>query len=254
MLEARGTPARRHVFDRQLAEEGLIRHRDRVEDAVLAGFRRSAALAERTGEEREKDVGYATYFLGRALWLRGELAEARERAAAALAMAERVGETHLRSISLMLLMLTALREHDAESVRRLIPRAMEAARDDSSHLTGVMACRSWLAWQDGHPGEVIGLAGQIAEFDPATTAFGGRHRWVYLFPLIAARLRADDPAAAVAAARQILDPSQQLLPDDLVAALAAACTARDGGEAGEADAVAADLASALDLAHDLNYF
>ena len=74
---------------------------------------------------------------------------------------------------------------------------------------------------------------------------------MYLFPLIAARLRAGDTAAAVAAARQILDPSQQLLPDNLVAALESACAAWDGGGT---DASAADLAGALDLAHDLNYF
>jgi tetratricopeptide (TPR) repeat protein len=251
MLEARGTPARRHVFDRQIALEGIIRHRYRVEDAEIAGFRRSVELAEHTGDEREKDVGYATYFLGRALWLRGELAEARERSEAALAMAERIGETHLRSISLMALMLTALRAHDPESVRAIVPRATAAAQEDSSTVTGVMACQSWLAWQDGHPDQVIGLAGQIAKFDPATMAFGGRHRWVYLFPVIAARLRSGDTAAAVAAARQILDPSQQLLPDDLMAALDAACAAWDGNAA---DAAASDLADVLSLAHDLNYF
>jgi class 3 adenylate cyclase len=251
MLEARGTPARRHVFDRQIAFEGLIRQRYRVEDADLAGLRRSVELAEHTEEEREKDIGYATYFLGWALWLRGELAEARERSEKALAMAERIGETHLRSISLMALILTALREHETESVRALIPRATAATHDDSSTVTGVMACQSWLAWQDGHPDEVIRLAGQIAKFDPARMAFGSRHRWVYIFPLIAARLRAGDTAAAVAAARQILDPSQQLLPDELMAALNTACTAWDRGEV---DAAEADLVGALDLAHDLNYF
>jgi hypothetical protein len=150
----------------------------------------------------------------------------------------------------MVQILTALREHDSESVRALIPQAMAAATDDNSHVAGVMACQSWLAWQDGHPDEVISLAGQIGQFDPATTTFGGR-RWVYLFPLIAARLRSGDTADAVAAARQILDPSQQLLADDLMAALDAACAAWDGGEAA---AAAADLAGALDLAHDLHYF
>ena len=166
-------------------------------------------------------------------------------------MAERIGETHLRSMALMVLILTAVREHDTESLRTLIPIAMAAARDDNSHVTGVMACQAWLAWQDGHPDEVIRLAGQFGEFDPVTMAFGARHRWVYLFPLIAARLRAGDTAAAVAAARQILDPSQQLLPDELMAALEAACAAWDGGEP---DAATADLAGVLDLAHDLNYF
>jgi tetratricopeptide (TPR) repeat protein len=254
MLEARGTPARRHVFDRQIALEGLIRHRYRVEDAEIARSRRSVELAEHTGEEREKDIGYATYFLGWALWLRGELAEARERSEKALAMAERIGESHLRSISLLALILAALREHDTESVRALIPRAMAAAQDDSSTVTGVMACQSWLAWQDGHPDDVIRLAGQFWEFDPATMAFGARHRWVYVFPLIAARLRAGDTAAAVAAARQVLDPSQQLLPDDLMTAVDAACAAWDHGGPDAAEAVAADLAGALELAHDLNYF
>jgi tetratricopeptide (TPR) repeat protein len=251
MLEARGTPTRRHVFDRQLALEGLIRHRYRVDDAVLAGFRSSLELAEQSGEEREKDVGYATYFLSWALWLRGDLAEARERSEAALAMAGRIGETHLRSMALMMLILTAVREHDTDSLRALIPTAMAAARDDNSHTTGVLACQAWLAWQDGQPDEVIRLADQFGEFAPATMAFGARHRWVYLFPLIAARLQAGDNAAAITAARQILDPSQRLLPDELIAALEAACAAWDGGEP---DAVTSALAGALDLAHDLNYF
>ncbi len=240
LLAARGTLARRHVYDRQLAMERLIRHRYRVDDAAIAGFRRSLELAQRTDDE--KDIGYATHFLGWALWGRGELAEARQRAEAALVMAERIGETHLRSISLMMLVLTAVREHDTESVRTLIPRAMAAAREDDCHVTGVVACESWLAWQDGHPAEVIRLASQIGQFDPATTAFGGRHRWVYLFPLMAARLGSGDTAAALDAARQILDPIQQQLPDDLTAAL----------EAARAAETAASLAQALDLAHHLN--
>ena len=74
---------------------------------------------------------------------------------------------------------------------------------------------------------------------------------MYLFPLIAARLQSGNVAAAVAAARQILDPAQQLLPDDLMAALDAACAAWDRGEAGPA---ADGLAGALRLAHDLHYF
>jgi class 3 adenylate cyclase/DNA-binding SARP family transcriptional activator len=254
VLEARGTLARRHVFERQLALEGLTRQRYRVDDAVLAGFRRSVELAERTDDE--KDVGYATYFLGWVLWHRGDLTEARERTEAALAMAERIGETHLRSSSLMMLTLTALRAHDTELVRTLIPRAMAAAPEDSSHISGVMACESWLAWQDGRPDEVSRLAAQIAQFDPARMTFGGRRRWVFLFPLIAARLQAGDIAAAVDAARQILRPNQQLLADDLMAALAAASAAWDGGReaGGAAGPAAAELTRALGLAHDLHYF
>jgi len=254
LLEARGSAERRSGFDRQVALEGRARSRGVVDDADLSRFQSSLEFARRTGEE--KDVGYATYFLGWAHWLRGELPQARQHSAEALAMGERIGETHLRSMALMTLTLTALGEHDTESVRDLIPQATAAAGDDSSHVAGLMACQSWLAWQDGHPEEVIRLAAQIAEADPATMIFGGRHRWVHLFPLIAAELSSGDTAAAVSAARQILDPSQQLLPDDLMAALDAACSAWEVGQADPdaADSVAADLASALDLAHDQNYF
>ena len=249
LLESRGTPARRHTFHRQVTMQELIRHRFRVGDADIARLRRSVELAEQTGDE--KDVGYATYFLGWALWLRGDLTEAQQQLEKALALGERIGERHLLVYSLLALTLTALRRHDTEAVRTLIPQARTAAGKDSIYVAVTVAAQAWLAWQDGHPDEVIRLAGRIAEFDLGTLVTGARYRWVYLFPLIAARLRSGDAAAAVAAARQILDPAQQLLPDELMAALDAALAAWDGGEAGPAED---DLAGALRLAHDLHYF
>jgi class 3 adenylate cyclase/DNA-binding SARP family transcriptional activator len=249
VLESRGTPARRHSFDRQFTMQELIRHRFRVEDADIARLRSSVELAEQTGDE--KDVGYATYFLGWALWLRGDLIEAQQQLEKALAMGERIGETHLTSVGVLSLTLTALRRHDAEAVRSRIPQAMTVAKLSSVYAALTMASQAWLAWQDGHPEEVIRLAGQIPEFRVGTLVSGARYRWVYLFPLIAARLQAGDAAAAVAAARQILDPEQQLLPDELMTALDAACAAWDDGAIG---AAGEGLAGALRLAHDLHYF
>jgi adenylate cyclase len=249
LLESRGSPARRHTFHRQITMQELIRHRFRVEDADIARLRRSVELAEQTGDE--KDVGYATYFLGWALWLRGDLTEAQQQLEKALKMGERIGERHLLVTSLLALILIALRRHDTEAVRTLIPQARTTAGKDGIYIALTVAVRAWLAWQDGHPDEVIRLAGRVAEFDLNALVTGGRYRWIYLFPLIAARLRSGDTTAAVAAARQIIDPAQQLLPDDLMAALDAACAAWDRGEAGPA---ADGLAGALRLAHDLHYF
>jgi class 3 adenylate cyclase/DNA-binding SARP family transcriptional activator/tetratricopeptide (TPR) repeat protein len=249
LLESRGSPARRHTFHRQVAMQELIRHRFRVEDADIARLRRSVELAEQTGDE--KDVGYALYFLGWALWLRGELTEAEQQLAKALAMGERIGERHLLVTSLLAVTLTALRRHDTETVRALIPQARSVAGKGTIYVALTVAAQAWLAWQDGHPDEVIRLAGRIAEFDLGALVTGARYRWVYLFPLIAARLRSGDAAAAVAAARQILDPAQQLLPDELMAALDTARAAWDRGETGPA---ADGLDAALRLAHDLHYF
>ena len=78
---------------------------------------------------------------------------------AALALAERIGETLLRDLALLTLTLTALRRHDAEAVRALLPRAVAAAQDTggifgAGRLAGGLAVAAWLAWQDGRPDEV----------------------------------------------------------------------------------------------------
>ena len=65
----------------------------------------------------------------------------------------------------VLLTATALRRHDTEAVRALIPLALAAARTDPTYVALTMAAQTWLAWQDGHPDEVIALAGRLAEFD-----------------------------------------------------------------------------------------
>lgn len=82
------------------------------------------------------------------------------------------------------------------------------------------------------------------------TGTGDRCRWIYLWPL-AAQLAKDDTGAAIAAARQMLDPWQQALPDELAAALAAACHSWDSGDG---DAGARGLADAPALAHGFHYF
>jgi class 3 adenylate cyclase/tetratricopeptide (TPR) repeat protein len=249
VLEARGTPARQTSFHRLFTRQRMLRNRFRVDDADIAAMRRSVEAAEHTGED--KDLGYATDFLGWALMLRGDLAEARENLEKALAMAQRIGEYHLRVVSLVALTLTAVRRDDAEAVRTLCRQAFEALAEHDVRMVLAMACQAWLAWQDERPDEVLRLAGSIEEFNPTLLGQGARYRWVHLFPVIAVRLRSDEVCEAVAAARQILDPTQMLLPDDLTAALGSACAAWDRGEPATANG---HLATALSLAHELHFF
>ena len=249
VLEAHGTPARRYVFDRLFTQQRLIRNRFRVDDADLTRLRSSIQMAEHTGED--KDLGYATHFLGWALWLHGDLPEARRELQRGHDMAERMGETFLRAVSLLWLTLTALRQHDTEEVRVLLPRAAAAVGNADTPLAGVLACQAWLAWQDGCPDDVMRLADEIVHAELPTAGVAAAFQWVYIFPLIAARLSAGMVKEAVTAARQLLDPAQQALPGDLTAALEAASEAWDHGEPGLA---AQHLESALRLARDRNYF
>jgi hypothetical protein len=76
-------------------------------------------------------------------------------------------------------------------------------------------------------------------------------KWLGLFPLIAVHLTAERVSEATAAAREILEPAQQWLPDDLWSTLEAACEAWDHNEP---DATERRLGEALELAHRLDYF
>ena len=128
VLEAHGTPARRYVFDRLFTQQRLIRNRFRVDDADLARLYSSLRLAEHTGEEQGPRVRHALSRLGPVAARRpaGGQAAAGERR---YAMAERMGETFLRAVSLLVLTLTALRQHDTEAVRAPPPAGRRGGRE-----------------------------------------------------------------------------------------------------------------------------
>jgi adenylate cyclase len=249
VLGARGRPARETAFYRIFTLQRVVRNRMRVDDEDIACLRQGIAAAEHTGED--KDVGYATSFLGWALWLRGDLAAAAEQLDKGLALAERIGENFLRDVATLTLTLTAVRRHDIEEVRTLVPRVLAADSTLGPRAAGGVAVAAWLAWQDGRPDEVIRLAAEIEQQSLKTLSSGARYRWVYLFPLIAVHLSAGALAEAVTAARRVLDPSQQLLPADLTAALTEACTAWD---AAAPAATRRHLAAALERARAHAYF
>jgi adenylate cyclase len=252
VLESRGTPARTASFYRLRTTQKMLRNRLRVDEEDVASLRASVAEAEQTGEE--KDVGYAADFLGWALWLRGDLSAAVTELTRALSVADRIGERLLRDLALMSLAMTALRRHDAAAMRTLLPQAFAAGEpggNGHSRVARRLACAAWLAWQDGRPDEVIRLAGEIERFDPSTFGSAVMYRWIYLFPLLAAQLQAGETEWAVTAARQIIDPSQMWLPDDLTGALAGACESWDRGHPAE---TTERLNEALVLARARAYF
>jgi tetratricopeptide (TPR) repeat protein len=255
LVEARGAPPRKTIFYRLCTVQKLLRNRLRVEDEDIANLRAAVAAADHAGEDRDKDVGYATHFLGWALWLRGDMAQAAEELNKAVRLADRIGESQLRAFALLSLTLTALRRRDTRAVRTLLPKAFRAVEEsggEASRVTVGMAAAAWLAWQDGRPEEVVRLAAEIAEWRLGTFGSGVLYRWVYLFPLLAAHLAAGATAEAVAAARRIIDPSQQRLPDDLAAALSDA--AESLGNTDDPDETARLLDDALVLAAAHGYF
>ncbi len=226
VLESRGNASRRYGYYLSLASERVTRLGLRADDQAVADFRRALAAAEESHDT--KDVGYATYFVAWALWLRGDLAAAQEHLTAALAIAERVGEVVLVANALGSLALVALGRHDVAAVRELAPRA-EAAADavDDCLKSWATAPLAWLAWQDGRPDDVVAIAAAARDRCPSDVPNGDSYKWVYLLPLVAVYLDRGEVGCAVAQARQVLGPDQQVLPDPLAAALRQACVAWD---------------------------
>ena len=248
MLEARGSPARKYGFYLHLAMDHVMQNDNRVDEADIATLRRSLAAAAQ-GEE-EKDVGYATYFLGRALWLYGDLAAAQEHMERALAMAERIGESTLLGQSLLGLAQTALRRHDTEAVRALMTQVMATADAMASYqyTAGAKACLAWLAWQDRRQADVLKLSDEIAALMETPVGSGFYQELLYLWPLIAVHLEASQ--VAVAAGRQLLHASRPPLCGDLKSVVEAVSTAWDHGQP---EVSRERLAAAVALARELNH-
>jgi class 3 adenylate cyclase/two-component SAPR family response regulator len=256
LLEARGTPARRYAFYHVLSISRVIRNRYRVDETDIANAR--LGLAAAAAGDDQKDIGYATFFVGYLLLLYDDLSAAQEQLERSLVLAERIGEAILLAVSLTKLTITALRRRDTEAVRALAHRAVIAgdAMGGAYGAPEATACLAWLAWQDGRPQDVIELVEQIEEQEPTATVVYHTsdgvtpQRWIYLWPLIAVHLDDGNIAEAVAAAQRMLHPAQQRLPDELAAAVAAASRAWAQGQAA---VCAHTLTAALALARDLRY-
>jgi hypothetical protein len=78
-----------------------------------------------------------------------------------------------------------------------------------------------------------------------------QYRWIGLWPLVATHLEAGKVAEAVAAGREMIEPSQERLPDELESILGSVCAA---WEQEEPEVARDKLAEALQMAHDMHYF
>jgi hypothetical protein len=249
VLEARGSAIRRHGFYMTLSFQEVERAGLRVSEQAIADMRRSLAAAEESGDT--KDIGYATYFVGWAHWLRGERAEAATWFRAALEIAERVGESLLIANCLGSLAVAAVSAHDPATVAELAPRAVAAQRAVGSADEGwARAPLAWLAWQEGRASDVLEIAVEIEATEAIRWASENRYRWVHLFPVTAVHLARQDVAAAIAAVRGVVAGGQQPLPDAVIAAVTAACQA---GDAGRPEEAARLLGEALELAAELGF-
>jgi class 3 adenylate cyclase/tetratricopeptide (TPR) repeat protein len=261
LVDARGSAIAVVGFYWCLSRQHIFERRFRVDAEILEEHRRAANAAQAV-EGTRWDLGnpterrFSTMFdFGVALTWYGDLAEARQVLNQVLAEVERVGTQNGRSAALTELAVTAWRQGDVELVRELAPQARAAAAGPRTGSTwyyaasATAALEAWVAWRDDRTEQVIALGTEARELwrsDVEIYPF----RCQALFPLASAYLDLGQTEKAVDAARQTLTPPQARLPDELEAAVIAACEAWDRGDSKNAGEL---LSDAVQLARDLHY-
>jgi tetratricopeptide (TPR) repeat protein len=234
----------------------LAERRYRVDEEVVGEYRRAMDAARASAPANydllrpDWTLRFTVSLLAIALTWHGDLAEARQLHEEAMAMGERQGSPILRGEALTGLAVIAMRRGEIEVVRELAPRARAevAPGGHPNHVAVATALLAWAAWRDHRVQEALALGTEALEaWEP--------HPYVYpynlaLWPLAGAYLDTGKVEEAVGAARRLLEPSLARLPDELEAAVHAACQAWDRAEPELAGRL---LADAVQLACDLGY-
>jgi hypothetical protein len=228
LLEQFGTPLQRGGFLQGLTAAELQRGRFVLSDTGLANAR-AALAAMREGNDLS-ELCLSQFQLGHGHLFRDELAEAEENLQAALAIAERIGDTVNETLSLTYLTVLHRKRGQTEEVRRYLPRSLAAATAArrTFYIGLARGNQAWLAWREQNLSEARTNAEAALELVQVQSFFC--IKWLALWPLLAAMLRQGDTFGAIEQARALLDPSQQTLPDVLTSALNDALAAWDAGQ------------------------
>ncbi len=249
VIESHAPTGRQAGFYAQLAFHQARQKRYQIDEETVAAARAAVRSAE-TGVG-EYDLVNTLGTLGEMSFWHGNTDESQKMFEAALAIAERTYDQECRSWCLCGLCLIGIRRHDVEAVRSVSRQAAEAAINNRASVFGAAAnaAMAWVAWKDDRFDDVIVHANE------ALAAW--RSTWhVYFFkglclwPLMAVKLASGDIAGAVDAGREMLEPSQVRLPDEVESLIERAKAAWDRDEAA---ATAVRLTEALQLACKLGF-
>ena len=249
VADARGSAGRRAGVYVNLTTQRNRETRYRIDTETLANARGALKAAEEGIGEH--DMGSVVSTLGVQLLLHGDLAEAREKLQAALEIGERIGDPFRVAMCLCYLTLTAARRHDVEAVQSLAPQALAAAEavNYRAYVASAKATMAWACWKREDFENTVALATEALELW-AGLVVTFPFQWSCLWPLLSVRLATGEVDKAVEASRQLLEPPQLRLPDDLETVLETAVMAWDQGDR---EVAAEQLSAALELAGHLGY-
>jgi class 3 adenylate cyclase/tetratricopeptide (TPR) repeat protein len=247
VVEAHGSDEQRMSFLLSLLGWSLRRHRYIPSDETLEFARAAYAIAEADPSSSRWTVFNFAFTL---LW-HGDLDEATVMLQESLRAAEQCGDAALRSRSLTYLMVAGRKRSDVDAVRKAIGPVIERAREASlpEYEATAIANRAWVAWRCGEEEKAATDAhAALAMWEKLPVRYF--YDWMALWPLVAMDMASGRVEEAVAHARAMLRPPQQLLQEPARTLVDSAVNAWDAGQAAEAEGL---LRRAVRTAGDLGY-
>lgn len=249
LLARYGTPAMRMLFYDGLISIAERRERYVMTPEIVADTRAMLAAATESGLPRHLVAG--RFQLGFCLLWCGEWAQSETELLAAAELAERIGFAVYHAYILTYIALLYRRQGLLAQARPWIAAAHAAttAQKIWPHLAVAEGNWAWLHWRAGE-WDAAYAHGQTALGHLQNSMFAYPFQWAVYLPLLAVATTRGQVSEAVQYATQLLDVTQQLLPDPLNALLAEAVAHHRQGANAQARA---SLQAAVRAAESLNY-
>jgi len=223
VVQQYGLPAQRAGFLRSLILASLWRdftagrHERYMTSEESLGYAQ-ALLATRLEMGNEREVGWARFYLAIACLWHGDLEEAEEQLQAALTLGERTGDVTLQARCLGNLIHVYRNRGQVEATRSASLRALALVTETPMpyYIGMAKANLAWVAWRERNLAEAWELGRAALELWSQSSIFMPV-RWTALWPLIGTELAQERIPEAMADARMLLAPGQQLPPEALSA-------------------------------------
>jgi hypothetical protein len=222
-VEAFGSAPQRASLEFNLAVGLMQHHRYVTGPSELGHAERALAIYESLDDRT--NVAMCRFVRSMILLFAGELDAAELGFQAVLSVSEKATSVTIRVRALTFLCLLERRRKARERVRKLSTLAQSLAKEHEmlEYQGTAMANLAWVAFEDGELAEcerLVRLAVGAWDASPLNV-----FRWTGLLPLMAALVAREpapgDAAELVRIAAELIDPSQQRLPEPLVTELTA---------------------------------
>jgi tetratricopeptide (TPR) repeat protein len=246
-VEAHGSAEQRRSFFLSLFGWSVRRDRYLITDQTLEFARAAYAIAQ-ADPSSSRWTGFNFAF---ALLWHGDLDEATAALRESLREAEQCGDAALRSRSLTYLMVAGRKRGGVDAVREAVSSVIERAREASlpEYEAMALANRAWVAWRSGEEEKAVTDAQAALEmWEGLPVRYF--YDWMALWPLLAMALASGRIEEAVAYARGMLPPPQQLLQEPVRTLVDSAVHAWEKGQPAETEEL---LDRAVQAAADLGY-